>query len=206
LGQGTVQFNTRLTLGTPPYYTQVFFQDINMLQRTGNTANNLPAGTQVYTSFALTGSGWTAQLFAIPGNTLPSGPFTPYGVPITDTFVAAFPTTTFRTGTSAGSVALTTATLPNIAPDDASAVLQMRVFSTSMGSWAAAVAAFNSGQAVGLGASPPFVVNNIGGINNNPPQLTGVSFSILYGPEPSSLTLFSLGLGWLVVRRGIVRQ
>jgi hypothetical protein len=123
----------------------------------------------------------------------------PYGVPINDTFVASFPTTTFRTGTSAGCVALTTATLPNIAPDAPSAVLQMRVFPTSYGSWSAAVAAFNLGNpAAQIGASPAFVVNRIGGNMNIPPQLTMVSWSLPGIPEPSGVALVALGLACLL--------
>jgi hypothetical protein len=200
-GQGTVQFATRLTLGTPPYYTQVFMPD-SPANKTGNTANNLPAGTQVYNSAALTGSGWTAQLFSIPGSTFPSGPFTSYGVPVSDPYAAAFPTTTFRTGTSAGSVAAVTATLQNVAPDAPSAVLQMRVFPTSYGSWAGAVTAYNSGDPIALiGASPAFVVNLIGGpINTTPPQMTMVSWSLPV-PEPSSAALVGLGAACLLALR-----
>ena len=202
LSQGTVLFNTRLPAGAPPYYTQVFFPADGIGGQSGNTAANLPAGTQVYTGNPLTGSGWTAQLFSIPGSTLPNGPFTWYGVPLSDPFVAAFPTTTFRTGTSAGCVAGTIATLQNVAADAASAVLQMRVFPTSFGSWSAAVNAANIGNpGAYIGASPAFVVNQIGGNINTPPQLTMVSWS-LPCPEPSSFALFGLGIGsFLAARR-----
>jgi hypothetical protein len=202
LAQGTVTFNTRLTAGFPPYYTQVFLPDADNVQRTGNTALNLPAGTQTYTGAALTGSGWTAQLFSLSGSTLPAGPFTPYGVPVTDTFASATPTTTFRTGTSSGSVAGTTATLANVAADAATGVLQMRVFPTSFGSWANAVAAFQLGNPLALiGASPAFVVNTIGGSVNTPPQLVGVSFSVVAAPEPSSFALAGMGLASLLIFR-----
>jgi len=200
-GQGTVQFNTRLTAGSPPYYTQVFLAGVDEIVKSGNTAANLPAGTQTYTGSPLTGSGWSAQLFALPGSTIPVGPMTSYGVLVNDTMVAGFGTTTFRTGTSAGSVAGITATLPNIAPDAASAVLQMRVFPTVFGTWANAVAAFNSGSPGGIiGASPMFVVNQIGGSINPSPQLTGVSFSIGV-PEPSGFALTGLGMAALLISR-----
>jgi len=204
-GQGTVQFATRLTFGLPPYSSQVFtpepgYEDI---QRFGNTAANLPAGTQTYSGSPLTGSGWTAQLFSLPGNTIPGGPFTEYGTPTVDNFVAAFPTTTFRTGTSAGSVAPVLATLANVPPDAASAVLQLRVFPAIYGNWTAAVAAWDASFLIGgvwIGASPPFVVNNIGGpVNSTPPQLTGVSFSLVeqFIPEPSCAALMVLGVIFL---------
>jgi hypothetical protein len=204
LAQGTVTFNTRLTAGFPPYYSQVFSPEPSdpSTQRTGNTSLNLPAGGQTYGGAPLTGNGWTAQLWAIPGSTIPVGPTTSYGVLLTDNFIAATPTTTFRTGTSAGSVAGTTATLPNVLADAASAVLQMRVFPTSFGSWAAAVAAFNSANpGAFLGASPMFVVNQIGGSVNTPPQMTGVSFSMVAAPEPSSFALAGLGMASLLIFR-----
>jgi len=202
LAQGTVQFNTRLTLGSPPYFTQVFMPEAGGQQKTGNTAANLPAGTQTYTGAPLTGSGWSAQLFSISGNTLPAGPFTPYGVPVTDTFASSAPVTTFRTGTSAGAVSPNTSTLANVAADAASAVLQMRVWPSSFGSWASAVAAFQANDPLALiGASPAFVVNLIGGSINGPPQLTGVSFSVVPAPEPSSFALAGMGLASLLIFR-----
>ena len=204
LAQGTVQFNTRLTAGSPPYYTQVFAPEPGNpgVQRTGNTALNLPAGTQTYGGAPLTGNAWTAQLFSLPGSTIPVGPVTSYGVLLTDTLVGQAATTTFRTGTSFGSVAGITATLQNVLPDAPNAVLQMRVFPTSFGSWANAVAAFNSADSLAfLGASPMFVVNLIGGSVNLPPQLTGVSFSMVAAPEPSSFALAGLGMASLLIFR-----
>jgi hypothetical protein len=200
--QGTVQFNTRLTAGAPPYYSQVFSAEGDGSYRTGNTAANLPAGGATYTGAPLTGSGWTAQLFSTPGGSIPAGPLTPYGVLVTDSLVACPNTTTFRTGTSAGSVAGITATLANIPLDAASAVLQIRVFPTSFGSWANAVTAFNSAQpGIFLGASPMFVVNTIGGSVNTPPQLTGVSFNVVPAPEPSTFALAGMGLASLLIFR-----
>ena len=204
--QGTVQFITRATLGSPPYYSQVFLPEPGSegTQRTGNTAQNIPAGSTVYGGAALTGSGWTAQLWSIPGSTLPAGPFTAYGAPVTDAFAVSTPSTTFRTGTSAGSVANATATLGNVAADAASAVLQLRVFPTSFGSWAAAVAAYNANNPLAMiGSSPAFVVNAIGGSVNTPPQLTGVSFSLVSPiiPEPSSFALAGMGLASLLIFR-----
>jgi hypothetical protein len=203
LAQGTVQFNTRLTLGSPPYFSQVFLPTPGDegTQKTGNTAGNLPAGTQTYLGAALTG-GYTAQLWAIPGSSVPVGPLTSYGVLQADTLVGHSPTTTFRTGTSAGSVAAVTTTLSNVAADAATGVLQMRVFPTALGSWAAAVAAFNNGTpGVYIGASPMFVLNAIGGSVNTPPQMTSVSFSLVAAPEPSSFALAGLGMASLLIFR-----
>jgi len=204
LAQGTVTFNNVVTgqVNTRVYNTET---GDPYTQKVGNTSTQTPAGTQTYTGATLTGSGWTAQLFAIAGNTLPSGPFTAYGVPSTDNFVGATPTTTFRTGTAAGVVAATTATLGNVAPDATSAVLQLRVFPSSFGTWAAAVTAFGQGNISAIiGASPAFVVNNIGGSVNTPPNLVGLqSFSLVAPlvPEPSSFALAGMGLASLLIFR-----
>jgi hypothetical protein len=210
LGQGTITFTTRNTLGTPPYFSQVFFPDVSPVQKTGNTAANLPAGTQSYGGAPLTGSGWSAALWVMQGSTLPAGPFTSYGVPVTDNFLATSPVTTFRTGTSAGSVALVTSTLPFDGGAGVNAVVQMRVWPSSLGSWASAVSAFNSGDPLAIiGASPAFVLNNIGGGIPlvAPPQYSGVSFALVWAiPEPSSVALFGLGLSWLAVERGMRRR
>jgi hypothetical protein len=203
--QGTVQFITRATLGSPPYYTQVFMPETDpLVQKTGNTALNLPAGTQTYTGAALTGSGWSAQLWAAPGNSIPAGTLTAYGVLATDSLLGSGPITTFRTGTSAGSVANATATLGNVPIDAATAVIQLRVFPASFGSWANAVAAYNLGNPLAMiGASPMVVLNAIGGSVNTPPQLTTVSFSLVSNviPEPSSFALAGMGLASLLIFR-----
>src|SRR5262249_52962611 len=148
--------------------------------------------------------GWTAQLFSMPGSTIPVGPLTVYGVPVNDQFVAASPSTTFRTGGAAGQFAGATATLANVPLDSASAVLPIRVFPTVLGSWAATVAGFQAGNPLvtGLGASPMFVLNNIGGNVNTAPDLIGVvSFEILDLPEPTVFALFGLGLAGLCLLR-----
>jgi hypothetical protein len=204
--QGTVSFITRNTLATPPFFTQVFLPESDNVQRVGNTALNSPAGTQVYTGAALAGSGWSAALWAIPGSTLPVGPFTPYGTPLTDAFTASAPVTTFRTGTSAGSVALQTATLVGIdGGAGTTAVLQMRVWPSSFGSWAAAVNAFNAGNPLAMiGAGPATLFSNIGGgvPPVAPPDFKGISFSLVSPvPEPSSFALAGMGLASLLIFR-----
>jgi hypothetical protein len=201
--QGTVQFKTRDTLATPAIFTQVFGPSVDNTYRSGNTAQNLPAGGQTYTGAPLTGTGWTAGLWSVSGSVIPAGTVTPYGV-IDNSLVQATPTTTFRTGTSAGSVALTTATLANVAVDASSAVLQVRVWPSSFGSWANAVSAFNLGDPLAaIGASPMFVVNGIGGLVNTAPQMDGiVSFSLVTAvPEPSSFVLAGMGLASLLIFR-----
>jgi hypothetical protein len=203
LAQGTVTFNNAVSgqVGTRVYAPEVGTPG---QQKTGNTSAQTPTGTQTYTGALLSGNGWTAQLFSISGSTIPVGPVTVYGVPVADTFVGSTPITTFRTGTAAGVVSPVTSTLPNVAPDASSAVLQVRVFPTSFGTWNAAATAFGQGNlAAAIGASPMFVVNLIGGSVNTPPNLIGLqSFSVVTPvPEPSSFALAGMGLASLLIFR-----
>jgi len=206
MAQGTVTFNNAVAgqVSTRMYLPETETPVAQYTQKTGNTTAQTPTGTQLYTGALLTGSGWTAQLFALPGGTAPVGPTTSYGVLVGDTFVGSA-TATFRTGSAAGVVSPTTATLNNVAPDAASAVLQVRVFPTSFGNWAAAVAAFNAQNPLALlGASPMFVVNQIGGSVNTPPNLIGLqSFSLVAPivPEPTSFALAGMGLASLLIFR-----
>jgi hypothetical protein len=201
LAQGTITFNNAVSgqVGTRMYLPELGDPTV---QKTGNTATQTPTGTQTYSGALLTGASWTAQLFAIPGNAIPGGPLTSYGVPQTDTFVGSG-TTTFRTGSAAGVVQPITATMANVAPDAANAVIQIRVFPSSFVTWGAAVAAFNIQNPLAMiGASPMFVVNQIGGLVNTPPNVVGLqSFSLVAAPEPSSFALAGMGLASLLIFR-----
>jgi hypothetical protein len=206
LAQGTVVFNNLIGSGATRVNTRVYGPEVGdpYTQKVGNTAANEPAGTQVYTGALLTGSGWTAQLWAVPGNVIPGGTAFPYGV-IDASLQAGVPTTTFRTGTGAGVIAASTATLAGVPADAPSAVIQMRVFPTSFGSWANAVAAFSAmDPSAIIGASPMFVVNTIGGVDNTPPNIVGLqTFSLVTPiiPEPSSFALAGMGLASLLIFR-----
>lgn len=180
-GQGTVQFNNRIT-GT--LVTHVYGPDPSYGLPSGNSSIDTPAGSTVYTGNFLSGSGWTAQLWSAPGTTANQA----------DLVASIGGTSTFRTGTAAGSWAPTTATLANVAEDASAAVLQVRVFPTSYGTWANALAAYQSGDFnAQIGASQMFVVYDIGGQVNTPPILMGLtSFSIAIVPEPTTATLASL--------------
>jgi hypothetical protein len=202
LAQGTVVFNNNTGSGS----TRVYLPDpLNPgVQRVGNTSAQNPPGTQVYTGFSLvTGNGYKAELFALPGNVLPAGPFGAHGAPSSDSMVAGTPTTTFRTGSAAGIIAQVTATLGNVPKDAAAAVLQMRVYPASFANWGAALAAWQANTPnVFIGASNPFVVNTIGGDVNTPPNLPGLlSFSLVAAPEPSSFALAGMGLASLLIFR-----
>lgn len=180
-GQGTVLFNNRIT-GT--LVTHVYGPEPGFGMPRGNTSVDTPAGSTVYTGNLLSGSGWTAQLWSAPGTT----------ANLADMVVSIGGTSTFRTGTAAGNWAPTIATLANVPADAASAVLLVRVFPTSYGTWGNAFAAYQSGDPnAQVGDSGMFVVNGIGGQFNSPPALIGLtSFSIAIIPEPTAMTLLSL--------------
>lgn len=187
--QGTVNFNNAVPANIN---TRVYMPDLSGFQRTGNTATQTPPGTQVYLSALVTGSGFTAQLWSAPGAGQP------------ESALVGYTTTTFRTGSAAGAVAPVTATLGNVLPDAAAATLQVRVFETRFGTWAAAAAAYEVELDVILGKSELFTVNNIGGvINTTPPLLTGLtSFSLItFILEPTSVTLAGLGAAAMLLFR-----
>ncbi|MGA4643816.1 PEP-CTERM sorting domain-containing protein [Limisphaera sp. 4302-co] len=194
LAQGTITFNNRVAgVVIAPIYGPLGPNDTVSI--IGNTSSGLPAGSADYGGRPLlAGSGFTAQLFAAPGNNQPESSLQP-----------ATPTTTFRTGAAAGFVVPTTATLPNVAPDAPAATVQLRVWDNLGGTvttWAQAEALWLSGQ-IAAGKSALFNVAAIGGTFNTPPNLVGLqSFNIYYVPEPGTLALLGLGaLGLMVFRR-----
>jgi hypothetical protein len=197
--QGTVQFNN----STAGALTKVYMPDgfnsyvtsaTKVDGRTGNTATDSVAGATVYTGALLSGAGFTAQLWSVNG----SGG--------AESALLGWTTTTFRTGTAAGRLALTTATLGNVPADAAVATLQVRVFPTSYGTWAQALAAYNTGTdgLAWIGKSITFDTTLIGGLVNTPPAMTGLtSFSLGVNivPEPSSMALAGLGAASLLIFR-----
>ena len=193
LAQGTVVFNNRVT-GT--IVSQIRAPELGSAageQKYGNQASDFPAGTTVFTGALLTGNGWTATLWSATGAGAAEG-----------LLVQSPNTTTFRTGAAAGFLAGITATLANVAADAPVATLQVRVYPTSYGSWANALAAYNAADlnAV-IGKSVLFNVNQIGGQVNTPANLVGLtSFSLMAPiPEPSSMALAGLGAASLLIFR-----
>jgi hypothetical protein len=200
--QGTVVFNNRVT-GT--IFTRVYAPQVATptVQVVGNTASDTPGGTQTYTGAQLTGSGWSAQLWAAPGAGAAEA-----------SLVAGTPITTFRTGTAAGQVAAATATLTGVAADAPLATLQLRVWPATFATWALAEAAWmaDNSQTIFIGKSPLFEVDKIGGQANPAPNLINSgktsflqSFSLVAHapiPEPSTFALLGLGaLGMMIFRR-----
>ena len=180
LAQGTVTFTTVTTtiLRAPVYGPE---PGNILLSKTGNTSAGIPAGTQVYTGALLTGSGFTAQLWAANGA----------GQSESALIASPGAITTFRTGAAAGFVAFTTATLTGVPRDAPVATLQLRVWDNQGGTITSWVQAISFG--IRYGKSALFEVNAIGGDFNPNPFLTGIqSFNLIEVPEPFTITLFSV--------------
>jgi hypothetical protein len=194
LAQGSIVFNNRTANVRAPIYGPLNANDTASI--VGNTDEGVPPGTAVYGGRPLlSGSGYTAALFAGP-----------QGTPEASLQPVAF--TTFRTGSFEGYVASPgVVTIPGV-PGGQIATLQLRVWDNRGGTlttWAAAEAAWLSGQ-IAAGKSPLFNSPALGGAGEPPtlpPNLVGlVSFNIYYIPEPGTLALLGLGaLGLMVFRR-----
>jgi hypothetical protein len=186
--QGTVVFNNRIT------GTLVTYVYLGSGPRVGNGTADTPTGNIDWTGYnRIAGAGFLAQLLAANGGSQPENTLTPQGG-----------TTTFRTGTAAGNVAGTTATLQNIPKDSPLATLQLAAWDNSSGlysTWAQASVAWNAGL-IAAGRSNPFNLAAIGGDSNPAPSLTGLqSFSIYLIPEPSTFALAGLGAAAMLIFR-----
>jgi len=190
--QGTVQFNNR----SAPVVTRVYLGQGTSPVR-GNGTGDSPAGTTDWTGYtALTGSGWMAAIMGGNGAGLSESALS---------FGATPSTTTFRSGANAGGFAVKTATINSVAPDAASATLDVFVWdsvASGLTDPAAAYAAWKGGAAWFAGTSGTFTVNAIGGAVNTPPPLTGLqSFTVNTVPEPTSMALAGLGAAALMIFR-----
>jgi hypothetical protein len=143
------------------------------VSKTGNSSIDYPQGTQTYTGQLLSGSQWSAQLFAANGADQPES-----------TLRAAYPITTFRTGAAAGFVVPVTATLTEVPAGSPVATVQLRVwdgYSVYPNTWSNAMVTALAGQPVAFGASPMINVQNIGGGSNASPWLNGLeSFNVYF--------------------------
>jgi hypothetical protein len=196
-GQGTVTFNNHV-IGTVVSHIYAPLAGATGTQQQGNGTADTAAGTVNWSAYALlTGSGYTAQLWAAPGLNQAEG-----------SLVAAAPTTVMRTGGGAGYVAGVTVQAPNLAPDlTGGATFEVRVWDNRGGtvtSWSAAQAMAATDATYALGASPLFSITSaIGGTLNTPPNLVGLQSFNIYTtvPEPSTFALAGLGAAALLIFR-----
>ena len=182
LAQGTVVFNNLVSTAVITHVYLPLPANPGCVQF-GNGAGDYPPGTTDWTGRTpVSGSGFSAQLFAAPGADVPVDSLTP-----------ALPVTTFRTGSFAGFVNGVTATLTGVPFVSPVATVQMRVWDNQGGTipdWLTALAQPAGTERVGLSA--PINVN--GPFIELPRLLTGLqSFNLTYIPEPSPLWLVALG-------------
>jgi len=197
LAQGTVLFNTASTANG--VNMRVYGPEVDTtVAKVGNTASQLPVGTQTYGGALLSGGNYFAQLYAANGAGAAESSLS-----------AATPTTIFRTGTAVGVVAPLTATLASVPLDAANATIQLRAWDNSSGNyptWTEASVAWLAGT-IAAGKSPLLTVPAIGGTLNAPPYLAGLQSFNIYTtgaivPEPSTFAFLGLGaLGMLIFRR-----
>lgn len=197
--QGTVNFNNRTALGT----SHVWAGFGTWPPPSGPSSNDSPSGTADYAGagYVLIGANGLggqfgaattfAQLLAANGSNQAESSLTPMGQ-----------TTTFRTGTAAGSLAGITTTLAGIPADAPWATLELVVWDNSSGlysTWAEARLAWLGGL-ITAGKSGAFNVANIGGSINSPPNLLIPTFA--FGiPEPGTVVLASLGVAAMLIFR-----
>jgi hypothetical protein len=203
--QGTVIFNNRLGGTTHVYCWPTRGANSSL---SGNGPADNPAGNIDYLGAGclpiganglsgLFGAATTfAQLLAANGAGQPESSLLP-----------ALGITSFRTGLAAGNVAPTTATLTGVPLDSPAATLQMVAWDNSTGmypTWTQASVAWAAGL-IAAGRSQTFTANNIGGLLNVAPVLTGLqSFSFVNTgiiPEPSAARLGLLGCLLFYLRR-----
>ena len=173
-GQATVTFQN----AGAGYLWPIYLPETSdpYLEKHGNTSAGLPAGTQTYSGGLVSGTGYSAQLWAGPAGTGEEA-LTPVAL------------TTFRTGSLAGRVVPVTATVPGVTPG-ASFIWQARAWdnrTNTVTSWAQVLA----DPAVARGKS--FLVTALSTIPPAMPAVTsgGESFNLFldWAPRVSWFTV-----------------
>lgn len=176
--QGTVNFYNRVQ---PSVVAPVYSQNPANpgVQQLGNSPEGTPAGTTIYGGVALSGVGYTAQLWGAPGANQPESALVP---------AAGYCKAVFRTGQAAGYwvPSIDPAIIPG-APEGSVATLQVRVWNNSGGTittWTEAIAA-----GVESGSSPLFNSYPLGGLSAPPPLGALRSFSLTSKTLPTPMNL-----------------
>jgi len=204
--QGTVVFNNRVA-GTLLTHIYLPLAGSQTTKQTGNGTSDTPPGATSWAGYALIGTAgvpeaghYMAVLLSAPGAGANPANLAP-----------SLPSTTFRTGTAAGGIAPSTATLANVLPDAAVATLALAAWDNSSGlysTWAQASVAWNAGL-IAAGMSPLWNQDLIGGVINGAPNMINStdgsqhlsSFNLYTIPEPTSFALAGLGAAALMIFR-----
>jgi len=193
-GQGQLQFVNTSGAGSG-FNTRVYMPDPagNATNKTGNTSSQEPAGTQTYSGALVSGTGFTAELWAGPAASAEGS--------LAAVSSALGGVSSFRTGGAAGLWNAQLATIPGV-PEGGTATIQVRVWDNRGGTittWAAALAA---GSTLAHGKSDVVQVPGLGLVTVTPPFPTNLrSFNLQAVPEPSTIALGVLGVGALLLRR-----
>ncbi len=182
-GQGQIIFDNRVsaTVVAPIYGLESGQPGVS---KRGNTSTGVPAGTQTYAGPLLSGTDYTAQLFAGPTNAAP------------ENLGSTQPLVRFGTGVRAGFVVAPTfaVTIPGVA-EDQPALVQLRVWNNRAGSvtnWQQVLA----DPGIERGESAPFVSPPLGGLFRPPPNLIGLqSFNLALPPIQQFLLRIQLTNG-----------
>jgi len=162
--------------------------------KVGNTALETPTGTQTYTGDLLTGSGWSAELFAAFGPGQPESSLNPVATSITS----------FRTGAIlAGTIATSIQWIP-VVPLGGTGTFQLRVWDNLGGTvteWAMAEPLWLNGN-IAAGKSIVFDIDSLGTPLTFPADMVNFrSFNTHMIPEPSTFALAGLGAAGLLLFR-----
>lgn len=197
--QGQITYSTRVTGSIVGHVYNVEAPG-SAVSKSGNTAAETPSGNQTYAGAFLTGSGWSAQLWAANGAAQLESSL----APVIGSVV------TFRTGgTLGGTIVPLTLDVNFVSgggvPVGATGTFQLRVWNNVGGTlttWQQAEAQWLAG-AIAAGKSSLFEVASLTANPNIPPNMTSFrSFNVHYVPEPSTFALLGLGaLGMLIFRR-----
>jgi len=187
LGQGAINFNTRALNLNPAAVNAPIYGPESDITRSMHGNHTTNGGAINYTGVLLTGTGFTAQLWAAPaaGGTL-----------------APLSTTVMRPAGSLAGYIVPPALAPTVpnAAGGSQVNFDFRVWDNRGGTittWAQVMADptilhGSSGTFTTAVAEPP----------NTPPNLVGLtSFNLFAVPEPSVIALGALGLGALLLRR-----